>query len=599
MNMYQHTFRITLCLCVFTCTFSASAASWLTTEGKAAAEGRSRIESAEADRTTYQVFVEREINPYDLIPSTNYQNLPVATQAKTERRTAEWKKRVTNNPCKIKTFKSFKRKSENADFINFSKLSAAYAQAKKLTATPSLLAPFTTRGTPRYDSQSLNASKEINKSKELIAGIFNTYSVTNESDYQIIGDMHTEIAKNLKPLFYTQFIIVSDRVLKNEPLGVGTSNDSIITAPLAQCIDRFYKKDFDFKSLTARNRAALATAHTLIEQASQKTKNKYSAIYALWREYLADAYEIFLSSGITILYARLTAQELADYTKEMQKKLVTLLIQSIKELPTLTKDQKEKYTEITTKKLMSAAAPFSTGESQKLLTQLAIWCVQDPKLAARFALLQTQTDEYSKERLETLAALTKEIPELTESPEITALDTELGRVHRVFAATQNKTYDHAALCNALLPAPEHMETSAEEMPDESPAEPDGDLEEAPLLSRSTLTPIATEDPESTRVSTDPELPTVPNTNGFYQLKTPIKGDTRVYLLDHEQEPITDATALYYGIRIKKYKVVRASSPGVAFIQDTQADPLKKTGIATLQFTQGTQKVSGSDGDSYI
>ncbi|MEI7580842.1 MAG: hypothetical protein WCJ17_03525, partial [bacterium] len=78
-----------------------------------------------------------------------------------------------------------------------------------------------------------------------------------------------------------------------------------------------------------------------------------------------------------------------------------------------------------------------------------------------------------------------------------------------------------------------------------------------------------------------------------------KGKSQVCLLDHNENRITDATALYYGIRIKKYKVVRASSPDKAFMQDTQADPSERTGIATLQFTQGTQSVSGNDGDSYI
>ncbi|MEI7580592.1 MAG: hypothetical protein WCJ17_02215, partial [bacterium] len=541
MNMYQHTFRITLCICVFACTFSASAASWLTAAGRAAADGRSRSESAEADRTAYQTFVETEINPYNLIPSTYYQKLPAETQTNTARRTKAWQKRITETPCKIKTFESFKRKSENADFINFSKLSAAYVQATKLSADPSLLAPFTTRGNPRYDKNSLQAAKNITESQELIANIFKTYSVEDESAYQIVGNMHTEIAKNLKPLFDTPFIIVSDRVLQNESLGMGKSNDSIITAPLAGCITRFYK-DVDFKSLTARNRTALATVDTLIKQAPEKTTAQYPGIYSIWREYLADAYEIFLSSGITILYARLTAQELADYAKEMQKKLVTLLTQSIKELPNLTKEQKETYTEITTKKLMASAAPFTTGESQKLLAQLTIWCVQDRKLAARFTMLRAQIDKYSKERLETLATLTKEIPELTDIPELPALATELGRVHRVFAATQNKTYDHAALCDVLLPKREQIEaagdeTAAEETADPSPTEPisaptpeyeanreeDTLRGEAPLRSESTFTTVAGEAPESTHQAADPEQPIAPNADGVYQLKTPIKG----------------------------------------------------------------------------
>jgi hypothetical protein len=451
---------------------------------------------ADSDQDAYQRFVEEQINPYNLIPASYYQNLISSTANQTARRTQAWRARLEKSQCAISTLASFKRKSENADFINFSKLADAYQQATILTQSPSPFTPFTNRGTRTYDKSAQQNQVQVAQSKQAIAGIFSQFDI-DEASHQKIGDLDTQLRDVLEPFFDTPFVIVSDLILQNIPLLEGSrdkalrqgSRDkagSIITVPLGDCLRRYYP-EADIVSLAENRRRDLATADTLIKKAAKE----YPQIAKIWRGYLCDAYELFLSSGITILAARETAYELIETVRELQTTCKTTLNRFLSKLKSITEQQKKTYASAVADKLMSAAPPFTMAENHQLITLIPQWTAQSPDLKKALDALSKTAEQKTKAGLELIATLTAEIPDIHDAPEITQLKTELGRLHRVFAAANKKAYNHAALCAALVP-PARRSTRTNAIPTAASvrtqvaAEDDNDSSETELPSESSF-----------------------------------------------------------------------------------------------------------------
>jgi hypothetical protein len=416
--------------------------------GQSVSAGRSRLSMTDSDQDSYQRFVQEQIDPYNLVPASYYQDLIRSTTQQTARRTEAWQTRLEKSRCTISTLALFKRKSENADFINFSKLADAYQQATTLTQTPSPFTPFTTRNASTYDRSAQQDQLQVAQSKQAIEEIFLAFGIANPDLYNKIGELDTQLRGILEPFFDPRFVTVSDLILQNIPLLEGSPDKagSIITVPRGDCLKRYYP-DADLVSLAQNRRRALATADTLITQAAKE----YPQIAPIWRGYLCDAYELFLSSGITILATRMAAYELIETIRELQTTCKTTLIGFLRRLKSITQQQQTTYTSAVKDKLMSAAPPFTAAANHQLITLIPQWTTQSPDLKNALDALSKTAEQKTKDRLELIAALTAEIPDIHDAPEITQLKTELGRLHRVFAAANKQVYNHAALCAALVP----------------------------------------------------------------------------------------------------------------------------------------------------
>jgi hypothetical protein len=573
--------------------------------------GRSRLSMTDSDQAAYQRFVEKQINPYNLVPASYYQDLIRSTTQQTARRTEAWRTRIRENRCTVSTLALFKRKSENADFINFSKLADAYQQATALSQTPSPFTPFTNRNASTYDRSAQQDQLQVAQSKQAIDNIFSKCGINNPNLYNEIGDLDTQLRGILEPFFGTQFVTVSDLILQNIPLLEGSSDQagSIITVPLGDCLKRYYN-DADIVSLAQNRRSDLATADTLIT----KAEAQYPQIAPIWRGHLCDAYELFLSSGITILAARVAAYELIETIRELQTTCKTTLIGFLRKLKSITQQQQTTYASAVSDKLMSAAPPFTVAENHQLIALIPQWTTQSPDLKKALDALSKTAEQQTKAGLELIATLTAEIPDIHDAPEITQLKTELGRLHRVFAAANKQVYNHAALCAALVPpAPRSARTDV--VWTNGAAEGGvSDDDETELASESSL---VAHDEEGDELSGD-GLPTPreggawsggqrtdsgPRTGkisrtGIYSLKETHNSATSVSLKDSDGKPIQDAQALYYSHRLQKYKVVRADNPDHTYLEDT-SERQKTAQTLELRFTSNIMTLQAADGESLI
>jgi len=371
-----------------------------------AAVGAATAASTEIDREELEkdigafkkTLLRLRLTPEDSL-SSELDALPTTNQANT----AAWQTRIRKpgNPCSIPTCALFKLPTEWDTYPDFTLLVQAKKEAiNQLSNQRSTLNQLKTKYRTAPEVTAFEA--HLTQTKDAIADYFSSLGVNTPQFEDALAADHQSFTKALAPFLNAPGLLAflqtqAAATLEGRILPLTDYTPAMTLDALKKMVA---KPLFDTDATHIKKQIDLITSAL---QAAQELINKSTCplpVQTIWCTTLADYFETFIASGITIAHARLCATTVTTICTKAEKELT-----------------EEELTE-----------EDSADEQEKI----------GQKMEADI-----------KDMVATITGWVATVPELKPTTEVTAMCAALGRVYTTYAKAKKQRYDHNALMQKL------------------------------------------------------------------------------------------------------------------------------------------------------